>query len=369
MADIRDLQRDMEAMRAHTAELEAEIQRLREAAQRAVQLVRQGRCPTGDAKEALKAACQQYLAVAAKPHIFFAPGQMAILQQNLNRCGEWLQQGMTDAALALACDTHAELRMLEQRIAAARDAYLALLEEYEKQIITLARELSAALTPFETALGTFERDTACLDYYSSGLYNQSAREVIAAETELLRPIRDQGDAAFQSGRLPAAHELSRRLRELPSLQARVDAAVIAADREMLHSDARKQAGKALSCLLCDMGYAVLQADFEAQQPLNPFVVEGLLDASVNLRVIFTPQREDGIACGNTATVFCDARFGGERENQALLEAWRQRIQPLTGDMMIYDGKRPEDGKFSFSSMQPAQPELYVRRAVQAATAY
>ncbi len=362
----RQLRRELDDLRARSAEMEAETERLREAAQRAIQLARAGHCPTEDAKAALLDVCRTYLAASKGPHEFFCPGQLNVLAQSIEKCDEWIKRGWSDAGLALASDCLAEIKMLSQRVESAKAVYMAELEEYEKNLGVLASRLSAALDPFETDLGSFERSPECLDHYSSGLYKQVSGEVLQAELQIIRPVRALGDAAFAEGRLPAASDLNKRLRDMPVLNARSEAAVKAADQEMRLSDGRKKAGMSMAQLLNEMGYSVRRAEFENGDSLNSFLLNGDLDSTVSLSVTLIPLREDGIAERNGVAMSCETVFGSDDERDALRETWLSRISPHIEGMLVLSGKQGE-GEKDFSP-NPPQPELYAQRRVQPAPA-
>lgn len=338
---ISQMRAEQTRQRNRIRQLEGEVARLREEAEKVIKQVgKAAKTSRAQAQSAIDKTKNALQMARSAPHTFFAPGQLGAIEQGFSRCQAYFQAGMTDAAAALSVVTQTELLLMVARIDEAKASYITLFNAIAEQADPMLAQLRACTEqPLRTKTGLFLRDASCLAYFSSGLYADVLRELTAMESRLLAPLRADADAAFQSGALPSCAELSAQLRTIGEVKARCSAAILAANREMELSDARESAGQCIAQQLAAAGYLLLAEGFEENQPLNAYVLSGELMDSLRVHMRIAPVRFRGIAERNSMTLSCEPLCHcSQAQAMEVASVWKQRIAPHCADLsiMIHD---------------------------------
>jgi len=322
-------------------ELEAEIARLNEQAQRIINNSNRRQTTAAQANQAVAQAEAELKTVSRLPHEFFAEGQLDIIVQSINRCRSWINAGMTDAAIAFALVAQSQARLLALQIQDAEKQWLNLFNIYAPRAESLIQMLEQCInTPYTTPSGSFLRDQDCLNYFSSGLYGKAKDEIDQINETLLSPARSDLQAAFHNGRLPSANGLSALLRDLPKMEVRCMTAVKACDQEMYYSDERSEQARRIVFLFQNEGYPLESAGFDNENFLNPYtIIAGLANFRIRIRLV--PVRRQGITASNVITIKClDA---SEAQARMLAQVWQERVlkDNPSAQCIILNDKGPE----------------------------
>ncbi|MBQ2955073.1 MAG: hypothetical protein IJE08_01285 [Clostridia bacterium] len=330
--------------RQRIRELETEISRLQEEAQRIINRSNQRQTTAEQAQQAVAQAESELNALSGMAHEFFAPGQRDVVAESLNRCRSWISAGMTDAAAAYASVALSQARLLSARIQDAEQQWVTLFNACAARADALIRMLDEAVqSPYATPAGTFLRDADCLNYFSSGLYGAAREEIDQLNKTLLTPARTDLQAAFRSGTLPPQSGLSALLRDIPKIEVRCSTAVTAADREMYYSDERSEQGQRTAFLLQNEGYTLESSGFDDHAPLNPYTILAGLADSFRIRIRFVPVRRQGIAVSNIVTVECiDCGYTTEAQGRMLVQVWQKRLlnENPSAQIIVLNDKGP-----------------------------
>ena len=334
-SELQALRREQQNSRSNINKLEKELERLKDAAEQAMQRGGQGKTDPHVAMELIGQAEQSLKRVRKEPHALFAPGQLEVIEQTFERCREWLRSGLTDAAAALAAVVQTQALLLAARMEEERKEWLGLYRACAARAEPMLARLRACLTqPIDTPSGRFLRDEACLDYFSSGQFSRVNAELEELDRRLLSPMRGDSGQAFRSGSLPTGAELAAWLRTSASLERRCEAAVLAADREMYLSDEREEVRRRITERLRAEGYTAIDGGFE-EGPLSAVFVTAELMGSLRLRFIIAPVREQGVVRANAGAVTCEElRYGSAEQAAELCAIWSQRIRQECPEIAI-----------------------------------
>jgi hypothetical protein len=195
------------------------------------------------------------------------------------------------------------------------------------------------------------------------------REEITQAAELLESIRQLGTLRYLRQK-DAMHKrlLTTRISRCRELEDRLTALITCVRSEMKLSDERYVAGELAADTLTRMGYTVTDRGFrirdEQEQPLDAYDVEAELTEGAEIRITFSPVRQNGVAVRNECIITITLTRLPERSvYESLAGIWtgrvRQALQQGGVDPMAVTALQAGDGQQT--ACDPPSPETYAKR--------